>query len=55
MYKNEEILNKIRDIFIEINKGIESERNIHIYAINTNNFLLNGQRFSLYENIKNHR
>ena len=31
MDKNEEIINKIRDIFIEMNKGTVSEENIHNY------------------------
>ena len=30
--KSEEIINKIRDIFIEMNKGTVSEENIHIYC-----------------------
>ena len=56
MNKNEEIINKIRDIFIEMNKGIVSEENIQIYCDNTQrNFDRNGQRLSLYENINNHR
>ena len=29
---NEEIMNKIRDIFIEMNKGTVSEENINIYC-----------------------
>ena len=32
MDKNEEIINKTRDIFIEMNKGTVSEENIHIYC-----------------------
>ena len=32
MNKNEEIINKIRDIFIEMNKGTVSEEYIHIYC-----------------------
>ena len=32
MDKNEEIINKIRDIFIEMNKGTVSEENIYIYC-----------------------
>ena len=32
MDKNEEIINSIRDIFIEMNKGTASENNINIYC-----------------------
>ena len=32
MEKNEEIINSIRDIFIEMNKGTVSENNIDIYC-----------------------
>ena len=32
MDKSDEIINKIRDIFIEMNKGTESEENINIYC-----------------------
>ena len=40
MDKNEEIINKIRDIFIEMNKGTVSEENIHIYCVKTQTFVL---------------
>ena len=32
MDKNEEIINSIKDIFIEMNKGTVSENNIDIYC-----------------------
>ena len=32
MDKNEEMINNIRDIFIEINKGIVSDENINIHC-----------------------
>ena len=32
MDKNEEIKKKIRDIFIEMNKGIASDENINMYC-----------------------
>ena len=32
MDKNEEIINRIKDIFIEMNKGTVSENNIDIYC-----------------------
>ena len=55
MDKNEEIINSIRDILIEIDKGTVSEDNINIYCNEHNCFDRNGQRLSLYENINNHR
>ena len=56
MDKNEDIINSIRDIFIEMNKGTVSENKIDIYCKETQtNFNRNGQRLSLYENTNNHR
>ena len=56
MDKNEDIINSIRDIFIETNKGTVSENNIDIYCKDHKQFFYrNGQRLSLYENINNHR
>ena len=37
MEKNEEIINSIRDIFIEMNKGTVSENNIDIFIANITN------------------
>ena len=35
MDKNEEMINNIRDIFIEMNKGTVSDENINMYCDNT--------------------
>ena len=40
MDKNEEIINNIRDIFIEMNKGTVSDKNINMCCDKHNFFLL---------------
>ena len=53
MDQNEEIINRIRDIFIEMNKGTVSEDKIDMYFGKRQQlFYRNGSYLLLYENIK---
>ena len=53
MDQNEEIINRIRDIFIEMNKGTVSEDKIDMYFGKRQQFFYrNGSYLLLYENIK---